>query len=210
MKKYLLLFGTILVLGAPSAQAEAADDRYISFLGGVSSINHFNVVVHDTGLPHGDISTSPGLGLAVAVGKRLGDYSVEVEFGYQRNNADHITIQTPHGTITSNLDGYFSVTTFMANGCYRCKTEGIEPYVTAGIGLAEIGVYKVNDPPVILNETHPAFGYQFGAGVAVPVARNVAIDLRYRYFGSTEVTLSDNGDIRIGSHNYLAGIRVDL
>lgn len=193
-----------------SSRANAADSRYISALGGVSSVNHFNVIIHDTGLPHGNIATSPGLDLAVAVGKRIDNYRVEAEVGYQRNNADHITIHTPQGTRTSDLQGYFSITTFMANAYCDFRAGGVEPYITAGIGLAEIGVNKVNDPPLILNETHPAFGFQFGAGIAVPVTENIAIDLRYRYFGSTRVSLSDNGDIRLSSHNYLAGIRVDL
>jgi opacity protein-like surface antigen len=207
MKKYLVLFGILLVLGMPAAQAETAENRYISVLGGVSSINDFNVVEHDSGIDQGDISTSSGLDMAIAVGKHINDYRVEVELGYQRNNADRIII--PHGPV-ADLQGYFSVVSFMANGYYGCKTGGVEPYITGGIGLAEIGAHKVNDPPYILNETHPAFGYQVGCGIAIPLAKHVAFDLRYRYFGSTKVTLSDNGDIRIGSHNYLAGIRVDF
>jgi opacity protein-like surface antigen len=210
VKNHPLFFGALLLLGTASTQANAAGNRYISAHGGVSSINHFNVIIHDTGLPHGNIKTNPGLDLAIAAGKRIDDCRVEVEFGYQRNNADHITIHTPGGTITPNLQGYFSITTFMANGYYDFRAGGVEPYITAGIGLAEIGVYGVNDPPVMLNETHPAFGFQFGAGIAIPLAENIAIDLRYRYLGSTEVSLSNNGDIKLGSHNYLAGIRVDL
>jgi len=195
VKKYLVLFGALLVLGMPATQADAAGTRYISFLGGFSSINPFDLVNHTTGINDGGISTRSGLDLAIAVGKRIDDYKIEVEVGHLRNNANQ---------------GHFSVTSYMANGYYGCMNNGVEPYVTAGIGLAEIGVKNVNLPPVINDNAHPAFAFQFGAGVAVSVAKNIAIDLRYRYFGSNKVTLSNNDDIRITSHNYLVGLRFDF
>ena len=99
----------------------------------------------------------------------------------------------------------------MANAYYDLNAVVANPYLTAGIGVAEVGVNNVPNPPYIINETHSVLGYQFGAGVAIPVTKFIDIDARYRYFGTSRVTLSnDNGNFILPGSSFLVGLRVGL
>jgi opacity protein-like surface antigen len=206
MKKHLTLPAVTLIAGMLAAPAYAASPCYVSSNIGAASFNDMEVIVHTTKVPHGTILTDPGVSLTGAIGRQFGNIRLEGELGYQRNNADKI--KSSHGIF--NLTGNFSVTSYIANGYYDFSIGAIKPYLTAGIGVAEVNVHKVPDPPVVLNETHSTLGYQFGAGAAVPLAKNTFFDVRYRYFGTGTVNLSDNGDIKVPGNSFLAGVRVNL
>ncbi len=91
------------------------------------------------------------------------------------------------------------------------KAGAITPYLSAGLGLARVSLNKVPDPPVILNETQSALGYQFGVGIAVPVTKTIDIDARYRYSGTSTVTLNGSpAKLDISGSGILVGVRVGL
>jgi opacity protein-like surface antigen len=208
MKKRLSLLGALLCAGVLSVPASAASPYYISGNAGISSFSEIKPRDSVTGVQHGTITTHPGIDLAGAFGRSFGNFRVEAEAGYQRNNCDKMTI--PHVGVF-DLTGNFSVTSLMANGYYDFKTGAITPYLTAGLGLAEVTVNKVPDPPTIIDERHSVLGYQVGAGVAVPVSKCVSIDARYRYSGTSTVTLSGtHGKIEIPGSGFLAGLRVGI
>jgi len=109
------------------------------------------------------------------------------------------------------MKGNIAVTSVLANGYYDIKAGAVNPYLTAGIGWTSVDVNKVG---IVINpnprdESHSVLGYQFGAGVAIPVAKNVDIDARYRYFRTSTVRLDNSdGDFQFASNSVLVGLRL--
>ena len=64
----------------------------------------------------------------------------------------------------------------------------LTPYIGAGIGVARL---KATVKDADINKTSTNFAWQIGAGTAVEVTRNVAVDLGYRYV--------DNGSFKVYS-----------
>ncbi|WP_049752343.1 outer membrane protein [Pelodictyon luteolum] len=84
--------------------------------------------------------------------------------------------------------------------------ENVLPYVTLGIGYANVGV-NYSEPGYELDKNNSAFAYQLGAGIGIPVSDNVTIDIGYRYFATTDIEIQPGIELNIGSHNILAGFR---
>ena len=209
MKKSLAVFGVVLTVGLLTVPAYAGPSVYVSGNIGEASFNEINQKNPLTQAVEGTISTTSGINVLGAVGLKccVTNLRLEAEYGYQRNNADQIKMA--HGVYS--LTGNYSITSYMANGYYDIKAGVVNPYITAGIGLAEVGLHNLPDPPRIINETHSALGYQFGAGFAIPVTNAIDIDARYRYFGTSTVTLSNNGgNFILPGSSFLVGLRVGL
>ena len=210
MKKSFAVLGTILTAGMLTVPVYASDSPsvYISGDAGSSWFNDIKPKDPLTNTEGPTITTTAGINVLGALGVKWCDnYRLEAEFGYQRNNADKYT----HGPMVVDLPGNFSVTSYTANGYYDFKAGGVNPYLTAGIGLAQVGVHGVPNPPDIINETHSALGYQFGAGLSIPLNKNVDFDVRYRYYRTSSVNLDNNGgEFQISSNSILAGLRVGL
>ena len=80
----------------------------------------------------------------------------------------------------------------MANGYYDCYLGTFNPYVIAGLGLAQISIHDEVNCPDTVSETNSGVGYQFGAGFEVIATKNIFIDVRSRYFGSYPVSLKQS------------------
>jgi opacity protein-like surface antigen len=121
------------------------------------------------------------------------------------------------------MKGDVSVLSLMANGYYDFDLGSkVELYATTGVGVAQITFHDENDvlnpePGYTGHET--ALAWQVGAGLAAPVADNVKLDLRYRYFATTDATMPDSGatlkrittyNTNLSSHSVLLGLRVDF
>lgn len=189
MKKSLSLLAAFLVIGAFSAPAQAAD-HYVSGFGGAAWIN-------EGGLDAGFTGTG-------AIGCDYGSTRLEAEFGYQ-HGSDKFTYENNKYKV--NADVY----TLMANGYYDIDLGGVDLYLTAGLGLAQTDFsgavardeYGHPEGPYSNKEDQTSFAYQFGAGLAVPVADNIMLDARYRYF-----TTAAND--HISSNSAMLGLRVGL
>ncbi len=207
MKKSLFLCGALLSAGmfTMPAHAVASTSYYVSGDVGSSWFNNVQPRDHDTNVQQANISTKAGIHVLGALGVKWCDnYRLEAEYSYQRNDGDKYR--------SYDVTGNFSVTSVLANGYYDFKQNGFVPYLTAGIGWASLGpnnVAVVGDPNPAITESHSALGYQLGAGVAIPVAKNVDIDARYRHFGTSSISLDNNqGDFNISSNSVLVGLRV--
>jgi opacity protein-like surface antigen len=135
--------------------------------------------------------------------------------------------------------GDVSVLSLMGNGYYDFDLGSkVELYATAGVGVAQVSFHDVNDtgewvvtPPngtsgstdwvpnndPGYNGHETTLAWQVGAGLAAPIADNVKLDLRYRYFATTDFTLTGDtnhalqtGNTNISSHSVLLGLRVDF
>ncbi len=149
------------------------------------------------------------------------------------------------------MKGDVSALTLMANGYYDFDLGSkIELYATAGVGVAQVSWHNVTNvtdvrrgedlDPRVPHETGGSGSYNFaanpdpgfnahettlawqvGAGIAAPIADNVKLDLRYRYFATTDFTVADSGsswysdnsvsgNTNLSSHSVLLGLRVDF
>lgn len=207
MKKTFSLLGVVLMGGLFSLPAFAASPYYVSGSAGVVSFSKIKVLTPVTSVQEAVISTRSGAALAGAVGRSFGNFRLEGEVAYQKNESDKITMS--FGTVP--LTGDFSVTSYMFNGYYDIKAGSVTPYLSAGMGISQVCLSNVPDPPAIVNETHSVFAYQLGAGVALPLTDNISLDARYRYSKTAKVTLSGtHGSIDIPASGFLLGLRVGL
>ncbi|NTU93753.1 MAG: porin family protein [Chlorobiaceae bacterium] len=197
MKKHLSLLTAFLAAGSLSTTPALAVEHYVSAFGGVSWMG-------DVSAQGSHAKLDAGYAVLGAVGCDYGSYRFEAEAGYADNN-----LKSFNGL---DLEGNVAVYSLMANGAYDFDAGGVTPYLMAGVGIAQAGAHnaKVTGStalPVAQNET--TLAYQVGAGVAVPIADNVNLDARYRYFATTDFSTSF-GNMNLDSHNLLLGLRVNF
>ena len=125
-------------------------------------------------------------------------------------------------TSTFSLAGKGNVTSLMVNAYYLFPVGGgIKPFVTAGTGVAQVRYadFNINNLPNpddsnVLNrntDNTTTFAYQLGAGVAVPVSRNVTFDAFYRYFTTARYNMPSFGaDTSMQNHQFLVNVRVGI
>lgn len=189
MKKHLKLFTAFLATGLLSAPTFAAN-RYVSALGGISWINNINRAVGPK------MTTDSGATVLGAIGCDYDGYRVETEAGYQ----------------TNNVDSSVTVLSLMENGYYDFKVAGITPYLMAGAGVAQVhfdNVYSYT-PAGRISDNETTLAFQAGAGVAIPVARQVKLDARFRYFSTSDFSSQLTANTHIASNNALLGLRVNF
>jgi len=249
MKKTLSLLAVFAVAGMISAPAQAAD-HYISGMAGISWMNNSEISVpgnlEDVVGAEIDLGYGSGLTLAGAIGCDYGSTRLEAEIGYQSADIKDITLswgriiagpaEIPAGSVAAALEGDSSVLSLMANGFYDFDLGGVELYVMAGVGVAQVDMnitdvagmkadvvdlvddilaeqqwttnLDINALSADVSET--TLAYQIGAGLAIPVSDGIMIDARYRYFATTDFTVLGAFDTNVSSHSALLGLRVNL
>ncbi|NTV99136.1 MAG: porin family protein [Chlorobiaceae bacterium] len=230
MKKSLSLLAVLAIAGAMSSQAQAAD-RYVSGLAGISWMNDINAVdtfqASDAVMT---IATDGGFSAVGAFGCDYGSTRAELELGYQHNSLTGASgvywVDTQGEDWASPAEGSVNILSLMVNGYYDIPLgKGAEVYAMAGVGGAQVtfkdvNIYASPYPPETADQT--TLAWQVGAGVAIPVGDKVKLDLRYRYFATTDFEFDEyamanvnenfygEGRMHVSSHSLLAGIRVNL
>jgi opacity protein-like surface antigen len=218
MKKTLvLLFAGLVVAGLSAAPASAAD-HYVSGSVGLSWMSDISIAEDETD-EFDKINVGSGLTLLGAIGCDYGDYRLEAEIGYQQNDIDGVNVieegedlvLVPAAGVPA--EGDVSVLSLMANGYYDIDLGGVDLYATAGVGVAQVSFDDfrygddIEDDAGSLDFSETALAWQVGAGLAVPIGTNIALDARYRYFATTDFSV--NGvNMNVESHNVLLGLRV--
>lgn len=169
-----------------------------------------------------------GIGVYTALGHESSSgLRKELEFNYRNNDIRHWAGNAwSSGWHGSAMDGELSVYSIMANLVKEFDTGGpISPYIGAGIGYSWLDLEAVGTNPVaigglgnlIVNDTAGALSYQGIAGLAFDLAEGLALDLSYRYFGTTEPEFAGtlNGapitfDHEYNNHSVYAGLRWDF
>jgi opacity protein-like surface antigen len=242
MKKTLSLIAVLAVIGFASTPTQAAN-HYVSGMGGVSWMNNITPAESyeaASGNQDSNFDLNSGIHALGAVGCDYGNYRLEAEIGYQQNemkygvdNLDGVAQNNPLEGSRYDLRGDVSVLSLMGNGYYDVSLGGgVELYATAGAGVAQVSfkdmnpVYNYdgydnvlyNNPDPGYNDHATTLAYQVGAGLAFPVTQNIKLDLRYRYFATTDFTYANdwfgagNAGIttNIVSHSALLGLRVEF
>ncbi|ACF45455.1 MAG: outer membrane beta-barrel protein [Prosthecochloris sp.] len=237
MKKALSLIMVFLVAVAFSATGYSAD-KYISGNIGMSWMNNSDIedAAGIIDILDAEVEMDYGSGLTGtgALGCDYGDYRLEGEVGYQSGDIDGITfdftnVAEAHGedidVFGADLDGDVSVLTLMVNGYYDIDLGGIELSPFVGVGVAKVTISDlkydgdliedaehpedlINDLNLDLNET--TLAYQAGVVIGIPVADNVMVDARYRYFATTDLTTLALLNTNVDSHSAMLGLRFGL
>ena len=109
------------------------------------------------------------------------------------------------------LTGDTTSLSVLVNGYYDFDTGGpYKPFVSAGLGYAK---FDINDFNFVgsglpsVNDDDTVFAYQLGGGVGYALNERVSIDIKYRYFGTTDPEFDTTTTTEYSSHNFLAGVR---
>lgn len=156
-----------------------------------------------------EIESDTGLALGGAIGYDFDSFRVEGEVAYQRNNLDKGTLLGS----SVNLDGYTSSLAFLLNGYWDfVNSTPFTPFISGGLGVASVKINDFNvsgsgDPDESDSDT--VFAYQIGAGVAYALDSNISIDLKYRYFATSDPDF-DTSEAEYSSHNFYIGVRFNF
>lgn len=180
-----------------------------------------------------ELGFSSGLTLLGALGCDYGDYRVEGELGHQSNDVDELTANAycskrGEADLDVELDGDVTILSLLMNGYYDIHLgSGVELSPTVGVGVAQVSMDDVgvnsatqtcpdgDSSPVDLGDLEDGnfdineitIAYQAGIGLGIPVADNIMLDARYRYFATTDFTMLA-ANTNLESHSGLFGFRV--
>lgn len=176
-----LLVAAIMVMSQP-AQALV----YIKVLGGANLLD-------DTPLDGGAsiLQTNMGYNVAGAVGFNMGMFRLEGEVGYALNEIDLLTNVSGDGRGI----GYVTSLSYMANVYFDLPLPLpiFTPYVTAGVGLAQVGFKNVvlSNASLVADGTDDVYAWQVGAGLLIKFMPLTRLVLDYRYFATEDPSVTD-------------------
>ena len=208
MKKTLSVFVALfMLLMLPVVSFSAAPRPYISGQLGVAFLAD-----SDLSIPSEDVTATlefdPGLATSFAGGVNFGMFRVEGEIGYQQNDVDKFSACYGGDCGSAKASGDVSVLSMLGNFYVDfVNSSPVTPFITAGLGIARV---EINDLSTvgeyIGGSDDTVFAYQFGVGLAFAINKNMAIDLKYRYFATADPDF-DGVEGEFASHNVYCGFR---
>lgn len=199
MKKVVVL--TALLISCFAVGAMAAEGPYLSGNLGVTMPTDSDV---SGGGGSGELTYDAGFAIGAGLGYNFGAGRLEAEIGYKTADTDEIKAD---GFGSASIDGDMSVFSVMANGYIDLNASPtVKPYLMAGIGMANVAI---DSSDLDVDDDDDVFAYQAGAGVGFALSDKVTLDISYRYMGTEDADI-DGADVEYGSHNVLAGIRVQF
>lgn len=150
-----------------------------------------------------------GVALGAALGYDFGHIRIEGELTRQTNDFSKLNF-LGHSV---DLEGKTRATAFLINGYYDFTNKSpFTPYVSAGLGCAKIEVedlnYKASVSPAVSDDDF-VFAYQAGAGVEYAVTEKIALDLKYRYWGTSDPEFGQT-EAEFRTQNIYFGVRLDF
>ena len=173
---------------------------------------------------------------AGAIGYRFDDtFSLELEGGSTAMGVDaHTLLEVPTATdpVPLRFDepdafGSANITYAMVNMVAEQDFGSfIRPYVSAGIGVAEVDISRFgvnlpapvdplpNGPVSVIDDTDYAYAWQIGAGLIADITEALSLEFGYRYFRVQNigvVTTTDNEtELTLSQHQILSGVRINF
>lgn len=121
-----------------------------------------------------------GYGFGLAAGREFGNLRIEGELAGQ-------TADLKGGNLSD-----ITITTAMLNGFYGVPVYGpFSVYGTAGMGTAKVEIAFNNN----IDDSEVTFAYKAGAGVAMDLAENMAVDVGYEYLRTGDVELGHDHEL---------------
>ena len=176
-----------------------------------------------------DADYGSGIGVYAALGYDWGNsWRTELEFSHRNNDINSIAAQPgfsgwPAGTISGDSTAVALMVNMLRDFDFGSR---ITPYIGGGIGVADVDHDIIGSNPagvpvapltVAYGVHQRSFAYQGIAGLAVELSESLALDLSYRYFGTTKEnfasTLSGlpaSISPSYAAHNFFAGLRFNF
>lgn len=156
-----------------------------------------------------DIQFDDGVAFSAAVGGRIYDYfRIEQEISYLKQDIEKI--KSSEGS-DLRVHGDGTVWSLLANVYYDfINSSPVTPYLSAGLGVADIEVSSLRESStgmrIVTGDDDIVFAYQLGAGIGYQVSPGIVLDMKYRYFATSE---PEFGVARseFASHHFFAGAR---
>ena len=203
----------------PVSSAPSGGDWYVSVFTGGSSLQGVSTESRSSyyGYTYSNSYTanfSNGFVLGGTVGKRINEnLRVEVELSYGRYKASSYSYDG-YGSYTATGD--LSATYLLANVWYDIPTSGkFTPYIGGGVGVARVTADTSFDGnPFGYGPGGTKLAFQVGAGFSYPVAKNMALDVGYRYRSVRGIDFDDNygsgvfDDGDVNTHSLQVGLRI--
>lgn len=222
MMKTALLAGVAVIGLATAAHAEIVDYRgfYVGGFGGLNvengtEVDRYNSTLQNNGgvLP-AEVEWDLGWAAGAEVGYSFGNgLMAGVEYAYRSVDVDNVDAGAP----TPSTGGDVRLHTLMANATYQLPVEllgFIRPYAGAGIGVGFVNYNDINIDGDIVDDDDMVLAYQGFVGLSYSIAPRLALTTEYRYVGTDETKADtssfggiDKTDIRVGAHNFLAGLK---
>lgn len=162
-----------------------------------------------------DVGYDNGLIFAGAFGVVRDNLRGEVELAYQSNDISSFgLIGVSIDPSVVGLSGDVSGLTGLLNGYIDFDMgNNLTPYLGAGIGMTKVNVKLSFDDidlgTVSEDDSDTVLSYHFGGGIAYTIAENMMLDLRYRYFLTSDPKI-DGVKIDVKSHQIMGGLRVNF
>lgn len=204
MRKTISLAAITMIFGITST-VSATEGMYISANIGAAIPSDSELTDPSSPGLTPDLGYKSGLAVTAALGYDLGnDTRFEGEISYQKNDFDTIF----SSGVTRNVTGDANALSLLLNGYYDFATgNALIPYVTAGLGVTNIETNDFTSTGSVNNDT--AFAYQIGFGTTYTLSEEMAIDLRYRYLASNNLTFGST-EVEYASHNIYLGVKVNF
>ncbi len=160
----------------------------------------------------------PGLDFSGAVGYEFKNdspvsYRLEGELGYNSFDIDTHTVSGVGTFSGANAFGEASSIYGLANAYIDYDLGLLSPYVSAGIGYAQLDLdgQGTNPGGVVLSDDDGGLAYQAGAGASYALSDTLKLDLGYRYQAIDGVSLTaldgTNSDVDLTTHKVTLGFR---
>lgn len=205
--KFLLavLCGAIMFLICPASivSAESYVSGHLGYVYSEDSNTKF-----DNGL-RADVEFDDGLSFTAAIGGRIYEYfRVEQEISYLKQDIKKIK---PSGYSDLRVRGDASVWALLANVYYDFRNSStVTPYLTAGLGVADVEVSSLRlsstGESFLKGDDDVVFAYQLGAGIGYQVSPGIVLDMKYRYFATSEPEFK-TARSEFASHQFYVGAR---
>jgi opacity protein-like surface antigen len=205
-------------LYTPEPTPVAASGWYFSGFGGANWADDtsFDTILGVSGVITNEYDTGFVVGGAFGYdfGQAMGPLGMrlEGEVSYRDNDVDTHVLD---GGDLPGSDGSTSALAGMANLLFDFNTGGpFSFYGGGGVGVANVEFDSHSAGPTVLNDDDTVFAWQAIAGVGFEVAPGWVLDVQYRYFNASDVSLTSTpvaGSVSSStdyeSHAVVAGIR---
>ncbi|MCX7983020.1 MAG: outer membrane beta-barrel protein [Syntrophales bacterium] len=137
----------------------------------------------------GKVKLDTGFSTGLHLGYDFKAFRLEGELRYQESKVDKVSA-CAGGICVSDVpaSGNFTVWSLLVNGYYGFLNESpVTPYLTAGIGVAKLDVDNLSVLKIRLGSADDVvFAYQVGAGIGLSLVEKTTLDVKYRYFATTD------------------------
>ena len=202
MKNIVLTVAAVSLVAIPVSSMAAGDSMYLKGNLGVGMAKDTDINNMPEAAGTAKMTFDSGFLATIAAGYDFANpFRVEGEYLWQKNDLDQLSYNNRFGNFKQ---GDLKTQAFMVNGYYDVDTgSSWSPYIGAGLGWAKL---DLNTPALPFSDNDNVFAYQFMAGVTYAITDKWSVDGQYRYFGTTDATIS-GADFNENSNNLLIGLR---